>query len=251
LDDGTRRGIQTIMLELPVLDSIYPTSMYIQSPGDGSNGFHPSANAVYDMIHDAYIPMALYLIRQARAPGCPTDSSGSAESAFCPAHDAGLVGAKIIPAGYSDDSPGVLRSLPAERTSWSNVTPAREQLDWGHYRLIYRVQNFSTSTAMYHVTMTVKRWDCTATGACSSITLRTTSRLHTLEARTAESEDFNLPLTRPAVQEHSYHDSVGDHYEIILDVAPSEGGDDDFTLNDTKIFKFQVIPRLYLPLVLR
>ncbi len=68
LDDGSRRAIQTIMLELPVLDEVYTSSMYIQSPNDGSNGFHPSANAVADMIDDSFIPMALYLIRQARRP---------------------------------------------------------------------------------------------------------------------------------------------------------------------------------------
>ncbi len=76
LDDGTRRGIQTVMLELPVQSDHYPTSMYIQAPGDGSNGFHPSGNAVAAMIDDAFVPMALYLIRQARAPGCPTISNG-------------------------------------------------------------------------------------------------------------------------------------------------------------------------------
>ena len=50
--------------------------MYIQAPGDGSNGFHPR-DAVADMIDDAFVPMALYLIRQARAPGCPTISDGT------------------------------------------------------------------------------------------------------------------------------------------------------------------------------
>jgi hypothetical protein len=179
------------------------------------------------------------------------NSSGSSESAFCPASDAGLVGAKIIPAGASDDSPGVLRSLPAERTSWSDVTPAREQLDWGSYRMIYRVQNFSTSAASYRVTMTVKRWDCVSTGLCTSSTLLTTSRIHALAARTAASDDFSMSLTQLAVQDYSYSDTVGDHYEIILDVAPSGGGNDDFTYNDTKIFKFQLLPRLFLPLIMR
>jgi hypothetical protein len=251
LDEGTRRGIQTIMLELPVLDSIYPTSMYIQSPGDGSNGFHPSANAVADMIDDAFEPMALYLIRQARAPGCPTNSSGSAEAVYCPASDAGLVGAKIIPASASDDSEGVLQSVQAERTSWSSVTPASEQLGWGYYRMIYRVQNFSTTAATYTVSMMVKRWECLSSGACSSSILLSTSRPHTLSAREAESDDFSFLLNRTAVQEFSYSDSVGDHYEIILDVSPYGGGDDDFTKNDTKIFKFRVLPPVFLPLIMR
>ena len=96
LDNGSRRAIQTIMLELPVLDNIYTSSMYIQSPDDGSNGFHPSANAVADMIDDSFIPTALYLIRQGRAPGCPTLANGNADSAYCPAKDAAIVGAKFI-----------------------------------------------------------------------------------------------------------------------------------------------------------
>jgi len=251
IDDGTKRAIQTIYLELPVKDYIYPTSMYIQAPGDGSNGFHPSANAVANMIDDAFVPMALYLIRQARAPGCPTDSSGAAEAAYCPTKDAGLVGAKIIPMWASDDSPGVLRSLQAERTGWASVTPAREQLDWGDYRMIYRMQNFATSAATYVVSMTVKRWECAATGACISSTVLTTSHTHTLAGRAAISDDFSMSLTQAAMQQNDYGDSKGDHYEIILDVAPNGGGDDDFTNNDTKVFKFQVVPRLYFPFLRR
>jgi hypothetical protein len=80
----------------------------------------------------------------------------------------------------------------------------------------------------------------------------TDSRTHTLAARTAVSDDFSLAFTQVAVQEDSYSVSVGDHYEIVLDVAPSGGGNDDFTLNDTKIYKFQLLsPHLYLPLVVR
>jgi hypothetical protein len=250
LDDGTRRGIQTIMLELPVSDNIYTTSMYIQSPGDGSNGFHPSANVVVDMINDAFEPMALYLIRQARAPGCPTNSSGSAESTYCPSSDAGLVGAKIIPAMGSDDSPGILKSVAAERTSWSNTTPASEQLPWGQYHMIYRVQNFSTATATYRVSMTIKRWDCLSSGSCYSTSILSTNRSHSLLGRTAVSDDFSFWLTYTAIQDLPPSISVGDHYEIILEVSLSGGGKDNFTENDTKIFKFRVLPPVFLPLVM-
>lgn len=254
LDDGTRRGIQTIMLELPVKDDIYPTSMYIQAPGDGSNGFHPSGNAVAGMIDDAFIPMALHLIRQARAPGCPTNSNGSADSDYCPAQDAGLVGAKIIPASGSEHEPGVLRSLPAERTSWSEVTPGLEQLDWGSYRMIYRVQNFATSSASYVARMIVKRWECPFSGACAETILLDSSRSHTLGSRSAISDEFSLSLIQLAYQEGSYAENAGDHYEVILKVSPSGGGSDDFTSNDTKVFKFQVVGlqlRLFLPLLIR
>lgn len=252
LDDGTRRGIQTIMLELPVLDDIYDTSMYIQSAGDGSNGFHPSANAVHNMINDAFVPMGLYLIRQARAPGCPTASNASAESAYCPALDAGLIGAKIIPYQASDDSPGVLRSVQAQRASWSDVTPALEQLDTGVYRVIYRVQNFSTTSATYSVTMTVNRWTAAASGTRTSTPLFSINRLHTLAGRTAASDDFDLLLFQPAQQRFSYADTVGDHYEIVLEVAPSAGGSDGFGSNDSKIFKFQVLgSSLFLPVGMR
>jgi len=254
LDDGTRRGIQTVMLELPVQSDHYPTSMYIQAPGDGSNGFHPSGNAVAAMIDDAFVPMALYLIRQARAPGCPTSSNGSADSAYCPAQDAGLVGAKIITSGGSEDAPGVLRSVPAQRTGWSDVTPALEQLNWGAHRMVYRVQNFSTSAATYVVSMIVKRWECPPIGNCSDTLLLNSSRTHTLAARSAASDEFSLSLSQLAYQENSYAENEGDHYEIILRVSPSGGGIDDFDQNDSKVFKFQVLglqQRLFLPLVVR
>jgi len=244
LDDGARRSIQTIMLELPVLDDIYASSMYIQSPGDGSNGFHPSANAVMDMIDDSFIPLALYLTRQARAPGCPTQPSGAADTAYCPLQDAGLVGAKFIPSDASLDSPGALRSLPAVRSNWSNVTPARELLSAGAYNLVYRLQNFSFVAADYRVYLSVNLWHCPSPDDCTSSPIMTTSRLHLLSSREAESDSFLLVLSQAAYLS-------GDWYEVILDVQPSAGGDDDFTLNDQKIYQFQLLPNIYLPLISR
>jgi hypothetical protein len=244
LDDGSRRAIQTIMLELSVLDDIYTSSMYIQAPNDGSNGYHPSANAVADMIDDSFIQMGLFLIRQARAPGCPTLTGGGADVAYCPAEDAGLVGAKFIPSDASLDSSGVLRSIAARRSSWTDVQIAREQLDVGAYRLVYRVQNFSTSVGNYRVSLQIRRWHCPSPSDCSSSLLLSTSRLHSLAARTAASDYFSMLLTQPAYQD-------GEYYAATLSVAPSAGGDDDFTLNDEKIFKFQLLPSLYLPVISR
>jgi len=245
LDEGSRRAIQTIMLELPVLDDVYTSSMYIQSPNDGSNGFHPSANAVADMIDDSFIPMALYLIRQGRAPGCPTQSGGTADSAYCPANDAGLVGAKFIPSDASLDSPGVLRSLAAHRTSWDDVQIARQQLDVGAYRLVYRIQNFATTEADYQTHLVIRRWHCPEGSSCSSSILLVDYNIHqNLPGRSAANDYFSILLTQPAYLE-------GDWYEATLDVEPFGGGSDDFWNNDQKVFKFQLLPRLYLPVISR
>lgn len=242
LDDGARRAIQTIMLELPVLDEIYTSSMYIQSSGDGSNGFHPSANAVADMIDDSFIPMALNLIRQGRAPGCPTLSGGGADSAYCPSQDAGIVGAKFIPSDASFDAPGSLRSIPAKFINWSRIVPAREQLDSGSYKLVYRVQNFATAAASYQVKLTLNLWHCTDPDSCSSTLKGIDTKTHALAAREADNDSFSLRFADPAYQD-------GDWYEAILEVMPAGGGTDGFTLNDKKVFKFTVVPRLFLPLI--
>jgi len=140
------------------------------------------------MIDDAFVPMALYLIRQARAPGCPTDSSGAAEAAYCRRKTL-PGGRQIIPAWASDDSPGVLRSLQAERTGWASVTPAREQLDWGIIAWIYRMQNFAPPPPPIgeHDRQAL---ECAATGACISSTVLTTSHTHTLAGRAANQRRF-------------------------------------------------------------
>ena len=196
------------------------------------------------MIDDSFIPMALYLIRQGRDPGCPTLPNGSADSAYCPAQDAAIIGAKFIPSGASLNSSGVLSSLPARRISWSQVVGAREQLAAGAYQLVYRVQNNNTSGDSYSVNLQIRRWHCPNPAACSGTLLVNTSHLHTFAAPGAQSDSFTVSLTQPAFQ-------PGDWYEAILKVAPSGGGVDDFTLNDQKIFKFTVMPLVYLPTIIR
>ncbi len=242
LDEGTRRAIQTIYLELPVHDDIYTSSMYIQSPDDGSNGFHPSADAVWSMITYSYIPMAKYLIRQGRAPGCPTLADGSADFTYCHAADAGLVGAKWIPSDADLDTAGVLKSIPAQRINWGKVIGAREQLDAGQYKLVYRVQNFGTSAANYNVKLTLNLWHCSDPDSCFGTLKGIGTNSHALAIREAENDSFTLTFNDPNYK-------AGDWYEAILEVMPAGGGSDGLPYNDKKVFKFTVMPRLYLPLI--
>lgn len=217
-DENTVRAIQTIFLELPVRKDNY-TVPYRDAENDGSNGFHPSGNAVQDLIQHNFIPMAKFLTAQAATPGCNIQYG-------CPQRDFGLVGAKLS-AGM--DLSGALETAPATKKNLGIaqlITPARDYMPTGRYQVWYRVQNFSSKTAanqLADVRVTVNN------GVLS--TFQTTRfRLDGVAAAGVGFADLNV-------------DQAGIDYAVTIEVRPSGGfgsGDrDDFRLNDKKVFKFR------------
>jgi hypothetical protein len=142
------------------------------------------------------------------------------------------------------DTAGVLKSIPAQRINWGKVIGAREQLDAGQYKLVYRVQNFGTSAANYNVKLTLNLWHCSDPDSCFETLKGIGTNSHSLAVREAENDSFTLTFNDPAYK-------AGDWYEAILEVMPAGGGSDGLSYNDKKVFKFTVMPRLYLPIISR
>jgi hypothetical protein len=241
LDAGSNRAIQTILIELPFQSGGYYGSIYQQSVGDGSNTFHPSGNAVNDVITDSFIPMAEHLIRQARSPGCPTKEDGTADSTYCRTQDFGIVAAKIVPDGDSFYTSGALESIQAERVSWSEVYPARMQLKMGAYDLVYRAQNFSTGTQSLKVSLTKNLVHCPSPSDCWATSSLVLTTFNNVPAGGIVQSHFDLDLNHPTGE--------GSGYTIILKIQPAAGGSDDFSPNDEKVFKFRTLFDCFLPLV--
>ena len=241
LDEGSLRAIQTIYIELPFANSSSYISPYRQSATDTSNGFHPSGDAVYDdIIAKSFFSTAQYLIRQARAPGCPTNDTGSAEPAHCPTQDHGLVSAKIIPLDANWESRGVLQSIQSKRTSWSDVEPARLQLNRGVYRLVYRVQNFGDTMAGIRSAVKVSFHHCPNTSDCWSTDWTAAGLWNMVGVRDSRTGSYEIDLSDVTGE--------GEWYEITLDVTPSSAPD-DFTSNNKKVIKLQTVDIHFLPLV--
>jgi hypothetical protein len=241
LDEGSNRAIQTVLIELPFQSANYYGTIYQQSPGDGSNTFHPSGNAVEDVITDSFIPMAEHLIRQARAPGCPTQEDGTADSTYCPSQDFGIVAAKLLLDSASSYAAGALESIPAERVSWSEVNPARVQLKMGAYDLLYRAQNFSTGTQSMRVWLTVNLVHCPSPSDCWGSSSLEYSTFLNVPAGGVVQDHFDVDLDHPTGE--------GSGYTITLHVRPAAGSADDFSPNDEKVFKLKTLFDCYLPLV--
>ncbi len=262
-DEGTLRAVQTIMIELPFADhsecgqfgdpigvcngsldyNNYYGGPYQAANGDGSNTFHPSGTAIRDLIQDSFIPMAKYLIRQSRSPGCPTRSDGSPEVTKCPHRDFGIVAAKIARSG---DEAGQLKSYPAQRTSWEKISPAYEELPAGHV-LFYRAQNFSRRVASFDVQVRVEWVECQGTDCWEMVDTRH-RRFANVPVQGAISDAVILNLKEDT------------DYTITIEVRPSggfeSGARDDFAPNDKKILKFRSKTRsirhvLSLPLLLQ
>ncbi len=262
-DEGTLRAVQTIMVELPFADhsecgqfgdpigvcngsldyNNYYGGPYQAANGDGSNTFHPSGTAIRDLIQDSFIPMAKYLIRQSRSPGCPTRSDGSPELTKCPHRDFGIVAAKIARSG---DEAGQLKSYPAQRTSWEKISPAYEELPAGHV-LFYRAQNFSRRVASFDVQVRVEWVECQGTDCWEMVDTRH-RRFANVPIQGVVSDAIILNLKEDT------------DYTITIEVRPSggfeSGARDDFAPNDKKILKFRSKTRsiqhvLSLPLLLQ
>lgn len=238
LDDGTLRAIQTIIIELVFKDAVY-VAPYRNFPTDSSNRYHPSGNAVWDVIEDSFIPMAEYLIRQSRSPGCPTLNNGASDSSFCPQNDVGLVGAKLIPSANSHNSAGVLEGYPAKWISWGQVLPSWEQLPAGEYKLVYRVQNFGASTVSPQINTTVTFVHCSSPGSCSQTVYGIMTTLLNIGARGARTGTLTLDLTRLT--------GPGEWYEITMNLISP----DDLSENNRKVFKFLTVARTFLPMIFK
>jgi hypothetical protein len=235
-DKNSLRAIQTFYLELPVNgNSLYSGSPYEDSPGDGSNRFHPSSDNVLDLIEDNFIPMSKFLIQQSRSPGCLTfwdepvplfcyryDSRHSYE------RDLGIVAAKISRVGYEDEA-GSLRSIPAEMDSSGAITPAYVYLPYGNYNLVYRVQSFTTGYqhAQVDITVKIKPSSCTSL-PCSEITNTYTQYFFWLSIQEADAGIFRLGYVSP-----------NSEYTVKVNVHPYGAKKDSFSSNNKKVFKFK------------
>jgi hypothetical protein len=243
LDEGSLRAIQTIYAELPFGKSGSYVAPYRESPTDNSNGFHPSGDAVYnDLIETSFFSIAQYLIRQARAPGCPTNDTGSAELAHCPTQDHGLVSAKIIPLDANWESRGVLQSIQSKRTNWSEVEPARLQLNRGVYRLVYRVQNFGDTMAGITTAVKVTFHHCPNSSDCWSTDWTAGGVWNMVGVNDSRTGSYEIDLSR--------FTGEGEWYEITLDVTPLSASD-DFTPNNKKVIKLKTLDTTFLPLVFK
>jgi len=193
------------------------------------------------VIEDSFIPMAEYLIRQSSSPGCPTTTGGVMDSLYCPTRDYGLVTAKLIPAGASLNSAGVLDSQPAEMISWGQIYPASQKLRQGAYKLVYRAQNFSTSVQSFKVSAVVEFVSCPSPTDCWS-TVWSYEDLHSsVPSQGARNGDFDINL--------DFYTGEGQWYEVKLRVKSPTGGTDDFASNDKKVFRLNTLFDCYLPLV--
>jgi hypothetical protein len=131
-DTGTRRGAVALLMELPIANYGAP---YQYQSGDGTNGFHPSAQAFLDDTLPGFVEAVEYLAEQARLPWCPLTPGSLAPSAGC-SKDVGLTGAKIA---VCTDCVGTLIEAPFGAGSRQTNTA-------GARRVVYRVQNFDSST---------------------------------------------------------------------------------------------------------
>jgi len=217
-DTGTVRGIQTIFLELPVLNANYG-GRYRDREDDGSNGFHPSGNGVLDLIRASFLPMAEVLIQQGRSPGCPT--LNGPWSAYAPGHDFGLTGAKLC---TDANRAGALETYGAARMG-DAVTPARDYLATGVYTLEYRVQRFGSGTEDdVDVRVLIERNGRVVAGYLTS------------------HRDLSLQEVRTGRFKISVDRAFAD-YQVSLEARPAggfgAGRTDDFTANDRKVFRFR------------
>lgn len=142
LDEGTERNVSTFYFELPVTASNYEDP-FENRVGDGSNSFHPSDVEMRALWRRAIRDLLLYVARQARSPQCPVDGTGARIVSECPADDFGIVGAKIADA---TNLPGLLDYDPDTR---------EETLPFGTRRIVFAVQNFSSSASSTSSNVTV------------------------------------------------------------------------------------------------
>jgi Zinc carboxypeptidase len=140
-DMGTRRGAVALLRELPPKEDEeekidYYARPYQYSPTDSSNGFHPSAQVFLDESLQGFVASVQHLAEQTRRPWCPLTPGTLTPSAACK-RDVGFTGAKIA---VCTDCVGTLAESPF---GWGS----RQTSTAGSRQIVYRVQNFDSTTA--------------------------------------------------------------------------------------------------------
>ncbi len=234
-DQGTVRAIQTLLFELPFDNANlrnYYNTLWQFAPQDGSNSFHPSAEAVQLLIHKAFIPMAEYLIEQAAAPCCVTKTNDRGNSTpeangYQPG-DVGILAAKI---GVDPGAPGTLRSYPATQSRINGrdtVTAAQDYLHSGRAAVYYWIQNYGKAASPCIVRIHVQSRKQGAAGPWKTVesVTRPAGSLAPLEKRFDQ-----VPIRIGANSE----------YQVTVTVA---GPRDQFTQNNRKVFRFVGVSEL-------
>lgn len=139
-DHSTSRGAASMLLELPPSSTDYNNatvlSPYRDSLGDASNPFHPSDHVFMQAIAPGVFDSLMYLAEQARSPWCAIDPVTLLPDPSC-TRDFGLTGSKIA---SCEDCIGSLRFR-------DDGTEAIERMPAGNRRVVYRVQNFDTTSS--------------------------------------------------------------------------------------------------------
>jgi hypothetical protein len=134
-DFGTSRSAVALLMELPPGSNDF----------DSSNGFHPSEQAYLDDTLPGFIAAVRHLAEQTRRPWCPLTPDTLTPSATC-RRDVGITGAKIA---VCSDCVGTLAESPFGLGSRQTTTAGSRQI-------VYRIQNFdSTTAANLQVTVSV------------------------------------------------------------------------------------------------
>ncbi len=139
-DHSTERGAVSMLLELPPNGASYNDSVtlspYRNALGDGSNPFHPSSNTYLTTVAKPFYESLMYLAEQARSPWCAIDPVTLAPDPSC-TQDFGLTGSKIA---TCEDCIGDMIFKTAGGESY-------ERMPAGKRSVVYRVQNFDSSTS--------------------------------------------------------------------------------------------------------
>ena len=126
------------------VDNYAPPYQY--DSNDSSNGFHPSAQVFLDESWQGFVASVQHLAEQTRRPWCPLTPDTLTPSATC-RRDVGITGAKIA---VCSDCVGTLAESPFGYYGSRQTTTA------GSRQIVYRVQNFdSTTAATVQVTVSV------------------------------------------------------------------------------------------------
>jgi hypothetical protein len=237
-DFGSIRAIPTVCIELP-FDQLrhgnYYGGIFQHAERDGSNSFHPSGSTVRELIRDAFIPMAVYLIEQASAPCAVTKrynlkpnnletdhEPGTLESELSVLGDLGILAAKIA---VDNGAPGAVRSYPAwQQLDGINMLrhPARDYVKSGRHYVCFWVQNYSSITQN------------------ARVGIRVESRPIGRDAPWREAFSTIRPVRSLAALEKRFDQvriSVGgrDEYKVSIEI---QGANDAFPKNNRKVFRF-------------
>jgi hypothetical protein len=248
--------IPSVIIELPPNNSRRSTDYYSSEfrfqTGDLSNTFHPSSARVTNLLQDAFVPMAKYLIAQADAPGSATttgfvDDDGTAvawdtsDPDGSPKRDFGILAAKI---GFGDPgAPGELVSLPASLgfqpqpdPGFWYAYPDRPAFDWLYpydaYTLHYWVQNYSRLN-----TRLSRR--CTVTVELKSQPSDSTDS-DPWRVDISDMRRFSLKPREKIMDRLAFELELDRDYELHLRVRRGwrRPKTDDFSPNDEKVFRF-------------